>query len=140
MFDHPVEADFVNMFCGEQLGSGVSRDTFRARLDPTCVIKIEKENCFQNVIEHETWDRIKYTELAKWFAPVVAISPCGRVLMQKYAKDLIVPPERLPAFFTDFSRENYGLIGKQVVARDYGFHLMLEKGMTNRMRKVRYWA
>jgi len=34
--------EFVRLFCGELIGSGVSRDVFRCAIDDSLVIKIER--------------------------------------------------------------------------------------------------
>jgi hypothetical protein len=48
-------------------------------------------------------------------------------------------PTALPAFFTDFKRENFGFIDGRFVCHDYGTTLLMERGMTKAMRKVD-WA
>lgn len=48
-------------------------------------------------------------------------------------------PDRMPAFLTDMKRTNYGLIGKQVVCHDYGTNLLMQMGLTKRMKKADWW-
>jgi len=134
-----VDREFLEFICGPRLGAGMSREVFRYRIDPKYVIKIELEEfTFQNVAEMETWDNVKFSPLAKWFAPIKAISGCGRFMLQQYAEPLasIALPAEMPAFFTDFKPGNYGRIGKQVVAVDYGRNLLSQTGLTKRMRKA----
>jgi hypothetical protein len=45
----------------------------------------------------------------------------------------------MPAFFTDLKRENFGLLLGRLVCHDYGVNLLMENGMTKRMRKANWW-
>lgn len=131
--------ELLGLVCSDRLGSGMTREVFRFGPDEAYVIKFENESGhFQNVLEWEVWDRIKDTKLAKWFAPCLRISHCGRILIQRYAEPLaaICLPAEIPAFFTDLKPDNWGHIKGQPVAIDYGKTLMLERGMTSRMRKA----
>lgn len=113
--------------CGDLLGEGIHRKVFACKTDPSLVVKVETDEeyrSFANVMEHENWSRNQYASaIAKWLAPIVAISPCGLVMLQKR----VVPlrdnevPERLPAFLTDTKRANFGLYEGRVVACDYSF-------------------
>jgi hypothetical protein len=107
-----------------------------------CVIKVEDESYYQNVHEAEIWRRVHETPLAKWFAPVYRISPLGRIIVMARTvpvvrKDL---PTMVPAFFTDTKIQNWGrLKDGRVVCHDYGTNLMLEQGMTKRLKKADWW-
>lgn len=117
----------------------MTREVFRFGPDENFAIKFENGNGhWQNVLEWEVWSRVKYTKLAKWFAPCHRISHNGRILIQAYAEPLaaIALPAEVPAFFTDMKPSNWGQIKGQPVAVDYGKTLMLERGMTSRMRKA----
>jgi hypothetical protein len=141
-FSSVVAREFSDMVIGESLGAGAFREVFAWELDPTLVVKFETAaGSFSNVREHDVWERIRDTELAKWFAPVVRISSCGSVLLMKRTKPITTAelPDKVPAFFTDLKRDNWGRLGKQIVCHDYGNHLLLEKGMTSRMRKANWW-
>jgi hypothetical protein len=137
-----LHKELVVMLCGEHLGGGIARQVFAHALDPTLVVKFEGTGgSFQNVLEWETWYRVKGTKLERWFAPCVAISPCGGVLVQRRTT---VPgasefPDRLPSFLTDTKRANFGMLDGQLVAHDYGYNLLMEKGMVVRMKKARWW-
>ena len=78
----------------------------------------------------ETWGDLADTEHAKWLAPCRYISECGIVLIQ----DRVTPmrPNRkrrkLPQWLTDLTTDNYGVIGDQVVACDYGLNLLINHG------------
>ena len=139
-----VKNDFFRMLCGELLGTGSARSVYQSVLDDHLVFKFEtKANSFQNVIEWETWERIKETEFAKWFAPCVAISPCGSVLIMQKTTRSANHPDKVPGFFTDLKCANFGiLVGKNAgdfVCHDYGVHLLMEKGMTKRLRTANWW-
>lgn len=131
---------FLMLTGGRVLGSGMSRTVYDWELADNAVVRFEEEGHHQNVIEWETWQRVRDTDMAKWFAPCLEISPCGRVLVQAMAKDLKGDlPKKVPAFFTDLKRDNWGKYKGRRVCRDYGIHLMLEKGMSGRMRKADWW-
>lgn len=124
------------------LGSGVHRTVFPCALNDAWVVKVEEgSRSFANVLEWETWERVRDTPWAKWFAPCHHISPCGSVLLMSRTQRLRPEeyPEQIPGFFTDTKRDNFGLLGKQFVCHDYGLHLLMEQGMHNRMRKVKWW-
>lgn len=136
-----IALDLARMLTGERLGQGISRTVYEWLLIKDAVVKFEREGWHQNVIEWETWERIEHTELARWFAPCLDISPCGRVLIQGRTKPVPAAkyPEKVPSFFTDLKRENWGIYKGRPVCHDYGIHLMLENGMTKRERKARWW-
>jgi hypothetical protein len=130
------------MLCDEQIGCGMSRIVYSSQILKDSVVKVEDSVCnFQNVIEWETWNRIKETDLAKWFAPCEWISPNGSVLVMK--KTYPVPPdnlpEKMPVFFTDFKSTNYGMHNKHIVCHDYGTSLIFEYGMSRRLKKAKWW-
>ncbi len=127
--------------CGDLLGSGVARHVYPYGLDARMVIKFEQEHNFQNTTEWQVWNHVKHTDFARWFAPVEFISPCGRILIQRRTQAFETDkklPERIPAFFTDTKIENWGLLKGKPVCHDYGYHLLLEQGMTKRMKKAEW--
>lgn len=136
-----VAMDLCKMLTGELLGGGASRTVYEWLLIKNAVVKFEIEEWYQNVIEWETWERVQYTEQAKWFAPCLDISPCGRVLIQARTKPMAEHkfPDKVPNFFTDLKRDNWGLYKGRPVCHDYGIHLMLENGMSKRLRKAEWW-
>lgn len=152
MSDNPIIwREAFNVLCDERIGYGMSRSVFTSKLLPECVVKIEDSaGRFQNVVEWETWQRVKDTDYSRWFAACKWISPCGAVLIMERTR----PPapdeflDKMPAFLCDFKRTNYGMLapgpsrtGKDdfLVCHDYGTHLMFENGMTKRMRKAEWW-
>lgn len=135
--DTGIPYELLALLCDQRLGHGMTREVFRFYPDPTLVIKFELESGhFQNVLEYQVWDSVQHTKFAKWFAPCMYISHCGRIMLQKYAEPIAASalPAEVPAFFTDLKIGNWGVYNKQPVAVDYGKHLMLERGMSSRMR------
>lgn len=129
------------LLVGDKIGRGMSRVAHECPLDKRFVIKVEnREAFFQNVVEWETWQRVKDTPTAKWFAPCIHISSCGTVLIQRRTQAMRLEelPKRMPAFFADFKRTNYGLIDGQVACHDYGTSLVFEKGFTASMQAVEW--
>lgn len=119
-----LRADFICVFKGKRLGSGVCREVFECKFDAEVVIKIEKyASDFNNVMELQIWQQVKGTEFEPYFAPCIDISPCGTVLLQKKcglpeANDF---PEQLPAFMNqDTKYQNFGLYEGRLVMTDYG--------------------
>ena len=139
-----TEKDFFHEMCGERLGGGMSRDVYLSALDPTVVIKFEADSGhFQNVMEWEVWQEVKETKYAKWFAPCVSISGTGTILIQKRTKvvaDRRKYPAKMPVFLGDFKYTNYGMYKGQLVAHDYGRPRLLTEGLSDRMKKVDWWA
>ena len=141
-FQNEVQKDFFWLMCGEQIGSGASRDVYSFAQDPRYVIKIETgAQSFSNVREWGVWNDAKEMgpDISKWLAPCKAISACGIVLIQERTKPAKTYPEKIPSWMTDTKRSNFGMIGRRFVAHDYGNHLICNGGMTRRLRKVDWW-
>ena len=138
--DH-VQMDFNDAFLGEEIGHGASRAVFEYRINPKFVVKVEYEDdWFQNVIEWETWNEIKFTKWAKWFAPCANISKNGRVLMQAKTTPVKKFPEQIPNFLTDLKAANFGMYKGHICAHDYGLNLLTSNGIGNaRMKKAHWW-
>lgn len=140
--NHGIYRDAFNVLCDEQIGYGSSRKVWSSRIHRNTVIKTEdKPGSFQNVVEWETWLRVRDTPFAKWFAPCKWIGPTGIVLLQ-VRTDPVPPnkfPKLMPKFLCDFKRANYGMIGNQIVCHDYGTHLLFEHGMTKGMKLAKWW-
>ena len=137
-----VFKEAFRLLCGQQIGVGQSRIVYDSPMLRGMVIKVEAgAQNFQNVLEYEAWCRVRGTEFEKWFAPVEYISPSGLVLVMR--KTASIPAEqypiKMPKFFTDFKRSNYGLLNGQVVCHDYGTSLLFEHGMTKAMKTVEWW-
>jgi hypothetical protein len=138
-----IHKEAFRLLCDEEIGRGMGRVVYSSKVLEEEVIKTEEgSGSFQNIIEWETWQRVKGTPFAKWFAPCKWISPCGSVLVMTKTERMQTDqyPEKMPAFLSDFKRANYGLLNGHVVCHDYGTHLMFENGMTRRMQKVQWWV
>lgn len=145
MLNSGAMEDGFNLLCGRLVGRGSTRDVFECNIRKDVVIKVESEEIrsrFQNIQEWMVWGRIAGTEFEKWFAPVLEISPNGRCLMMARTEILgqAELPDRMPAFFTDFKRQNFGRYQGRIVCHDYGSNLLMEVGMTKKMRKVNWRA
>lgn len=131
--------DGFNLLCGHKIDYGMTRTVYECNVDKSLVVKVESADVrthFQNMMEWFVWQRVAGTEFERWFAPVVEMSPNGRLLLMKRTRPIGELPDRMPAFFTDFKPSNYGLLDGRIVCHDYGSHLLMEQGMTKRMRKV----
>jgi hypothetical protein len=140
--DNPeIFKGIAELLCGKRLGSGCSRTVFQCKVDRSLVVKIEEDPEWhhQNIMEWEVWQHVEYNKkINKWFAPCIALSPCGRILLQKKVKfrDVSTYPAKIPAFFTDFQATNYGFLGKQFVCSDYGL-MLHDVGLgSKRLKKV----
>lgn len=153
MVDHPSETmpnnytmarDLGHMLIGSPLGYGQNRSVWGLEHRSDLVLKLEATGDeFQNPMEWRVWRAVEGTALEKWFAPCVAISPNGVWLLQK--KITFPPrseyPPKLPAFFPDTKFMNFGKLGKQWCACDYGtpsFAWLLSK--TARPTKAKWWG
>lgn len=136
------------LLCGKHLGRGMSREVYECRIDPTLVVKVEERaGSFQNVVEWETWDRVKDTPYSRWFAECKWISDNGAVLLMERTIQPMPSqyPDKMPVFLCDFKRTNYGMAKScngaktWLVCHDYGTSLLFEHGMTKRTRKINWY-
>lgn len=137
-----VFKEAFRLLCGRQIGIGQSRVVYDSPVLSGMVIKVEDgAQSFQNVLEYEAWRCVQGTEFEKWFAPVEYISPSGLVLVMRRTTCMSADqyPAKMPKFFTDFKRSNYGMLNGQVVCHDYGTSLLFEYGMTKAMKTVKWW-
>lgn len=133
--------DAFNLLCGRKIGDGMTRTVFECNVRSDFVVKVEDDeprSHFQNLMEWFVWKRVCGTHYEKWFAPVVEISPDGRLLLMKKTRPMGEPPTKMPTFFTDFKTSNYGLYEGRIVCHDYGTTLLMEVGMSKRMKSVRW--
>lgn len=132
--------DFFHGMTAEKVGRGIGREVYVCPLDRTLVIKIEdRARSFQNQMEWETWQFVHGTSYEKWFAPCVHISPTGMVLVMQRTQRPAKFPDKMPAFLSDFKRDNYGTYKGHVVCHDYGTNLLMQNGLSQRMKKVKWW-
>lgn len=123
--DWMLLSDFADFFLGDLIGHGDSRSVYNFRLNSKMVVKIDRSGQFNNVSEWDIWHNVKdKPELAKFLAPCVHISSCGKVMIQAKTKPVTLEqlPEMVPAFFADRKLGNWGRIGKHVVCHDYANH------------------
>jgi hypothetical protein len=125
MTNAAVFEDAFNMLCGKKLGEGIHREVFECKLRPELVVKVENDTYryFANVQEMKFWnDHEHYAKVSQWLAPCEFLSPDGRILLQRRASALAyneTMPDKVPAFLSDFKRENYGRIDGRLVCVDY---------------------
>ena len=72
--------------------------------------------------------------------PCIAISDDGIVLVQKKTTEATKKqyPKKIPNFFTDTKYQNFGIYKGHLVCHDYG-DLLIEKGLTKRMKNAEWW-
>lgn len=131
--------EMESLLFGYEVGRGVSRVVYECKLDVSAVVKYEFGDCYQNVIEYETWNRVHGTPACKWFAPVLSMSALGTLLVMAKVAPLGLKdtPSALPGFFSDVKRSNFGIYKGRVVCCDYG--TMLERSFDKRaLRKVKW--
>ena len=139
--------DFVNheafrMLCSQVIGEGSARKVYSSAILPDCVVKVEESSkSFQNIAEWQAWQQVKDTPAAKWFAPCVEISPSGSVLLMRRVERVpkSMYPKRVPAFFTDLKRANWGLLEGRMVCCDYGVTNLIHYGMTSGTKAAKWW-
>ncbi len=140
-FTNAISKDLFSLCASTKLGKGVARDVYRSALNPDHVFKFELPSMsFQNILEWETWDVVRHTKYAKWFAPCIHIASCGTVLIQAYAREIMPDelPKDVPAFFTDLKADNWGMLNGHPVCRDYGRSLLMDRGLSNKLRKAEW--
>lgn len=145
-----TKRQFILAFVGDYIGEGANRKVYAHAWDQTLVVKVESAaQSFSNITEWQVWNAVKDTEHAKWFAPCLHISNNGEVLIQRRTSPAAKYPDKIPSFFTDTKLTNFGVLVNgadygatdgQFVCHDYGLHLMLEKGMTKRMKNANWWT
>lgn len=115
--------DLIRMVIGEKLGEGSYRAVYDYDLIRGVVIKVAPTPK-ANILEYCAWQEAKDTSYSKWLAPCIALSPCGHYLLQKKVraiKETDKLPRRIPNFFEDIKRSNWGFIGNRFVCHDYQF-------------------
>ena len=135
--------DLKSLLLGEMLGRGIHRKVGVYKLENNLVIKCAIECPNINILEDEIWLMVKDTNIAKWFAPCVAISECGMFLLQKRVetKPKSEYPKLVPSFFGDLKYKNFGWIGKQFVCCDYAGFMSssMSHKWNGKMKKVEWW-
>ena len=149
--EHELFEEAYNLLCGSLLGTGMTRKVYECALLPGYAVKVENVNgWFQNVLEWQTWNRVKDTKASRWFAECRWISPNGKVLIQERTipAPATVFPGKVPVWFTDLKRSNWGLVTAKrggpakefLVCHDYGTSLVLQEGTsTSRLKKADWY-
>lgn len=135
-----ITLEMLDMILGKYLGRGIHRKVFEYALNKRYVVKLDDSDVGANFLEYNVWQHIKYTKYAKWFAPIKSISSNGIILLQEKCSKLESweYPKKVPAFFTDTHSGNFGKLNGQPVCFDYACTLLMEKGMTNEMKKPKW--
>lgn len=121
----------MSLFLGARLGAGVAREVYEYGPAPGAyVVKVEtdiEDRDFQCIAEWELWNNAP-AALRKWLAPCIALSPCGRALMQARCEPCPIRkvPMKVPTILeADAHPGNFGLYQGRVVLLDYGRNLAL---------------
>lgn len=142
MDNHIVLYEFLRCMTGDLIGEGSFRYVFDNPFNKNEVIKIDMSETNQNTVEFDLYQTVeKIPELEKWFAPIVGMSPCGRVLIMKKAdmnRSINDYPKEIPSFMFDVKKGNFGFIGKRFVCIDYGYNLLYVTGEKYRMVKANW--
>lgn len=136
-----IQLDIYDCILGKEIGRGMSRIVYQHRTDPTLVVKVEQQaGSFQNIREAELWFEISGTKFKKWFAPVVYVSACGTVIMQKKCDflDKKKYPDKIPTFLFDTKYSNYGMLDGKFVCFDYGT-IPFTANWSEKMKKSNFW-
>jgi hypothetical protein len=127
------------MLIGQPIGEGCYRKVYQHAMNPKAVVKVEEDaGKFSNVTEWELWREVMdYPKLNRWLAPCLWISPKGMILIQAKTtpcshNDL---PDKVPSFFTDLKRENWGWCEGRLVCHDYG-NILLTAG--SKLKKAKW--
>lgn len=137
-------SEMANLLLGKVLGMGESRIVYDCPILPDCVVKVEVgSRRFDNIFEHEVWTNYEYDDkLCDWLAPVVSISPCGIYLIQKKTepvRSLSDLPRKIPRFFSDTKKENWGWFEDRIVAHDYANNKIFAGGQYDKMVDAEWW-
>src|SRR5690606_24055767 len=119
--------DAMTLFCGELIGSGISRQVYVFDLDPTRVIKFEfARTYYSNTLEAQMWSRVRDVKgIAAWFAPVYFISDHGRWMIQARTMPVTLDElrkevPRVPMCFIALKAGHWGRLNGRIVCHDYG--------------------
>lgn len=139
--------DALHLLIGEQIGEGLHRTVHECGVSKDYVVKIEKggNGVFANSHEFALWEQVAGHDLQRWFAPCIAVSPCGVCLVQAKTEPIkdTELPSNIPWFFTDLKKENWGRRKDgQIVCHDYAItrfarDITMYKDKI-RMRKVKW--
>lgn len=137
-------AGAIRYDCGKLISQGLNRDVYECKHDPNWVVKIQRTQNFDNVIEWRLWNAFyDGTNYNEHLADCLTISESGLVLFQKRVTHGNIEdyPKKVPAYFTDFKIQNYGWIGERFVCCDYSNCLDMMTGIVpDRLKKADWWT
>jgi len=148
MIAEEIGQEAFNILCGKKLGGGMSRQVYECKLKPGYVVKVEVDPYpnYQNLAEWHIWQAVRSTKHSRWFAAIDSISPDGKILIQERTRPagLSEYPDKIPTFFTDTKRENWGMTThgdkNWFVCHDYGVHMIFEQGLHGRLKKPNFYS
>lgn len=139
-----IASSVESLFLGNKIGQGSARRVYEHAFNDDYVIKIETNgHSFQNQREFDIWNVVEHTTHSKYFAPCYQISADGCALIMRRCDPLPKSynlPKRMPEYFSDFKRSNWGLLNGKLVAIDYGSSIMTTTGLTSKIKTVDYWV
>lgn len=133
-----------HLLCGKLLGVGSSRRVYVNNFDENSVVKVDngRDMPIQNILEFQTWEMLRGTDMGAWLAPCLKMSYGGRVLVQSRTTPAGVSeyPDKIPAVFVDTKRQNFGMLNGEFVCHDYGFmNIRTLVGSSKKMSNVEWW-
>ena len=135
--------ELESLFIGKQIGVGMHRAVFLFLLDQTKIIKVAncEEGRQQNILDLRIWEGLKETQAKKWLAPIHALSPAGKYLIQDRVEPLPKQkyPKRIPDFFTDTKYTNFGWLKGKFVCCDFGAVRIFKDITLIRLVKANWW-
>lgn len=137
--DRIVTLELMDFFLGKYIGHGASRHVFEYKADKKWVVKLDCSTWNANVEEFKVWKTVEFTKHAKWFAPIGKMSACGRIMLMRKCEPLVVAPKRIPSFFNDIKRDNWGTLNGQPVCLDYGINDLTKFGLNVNSFKTPNW-
>jgi len=140
--DRIAVRDLLDLYIGPVIGYGVSRTVFHDFLDSNCVLKYDHDDQHANVREWAIWEELRDApRYAKWLAPCMRISPCGKWLIQKMTTPVDKWPKKIPKFINaDTKRGNFGLLDGQLVCHDYAYlSVMRHNENLLKLTDVKWW-
>lgn len=143
--DYLLLGEFIDFFCGRNLGEGQSRIVYDYNPDKKYVIKIDKSKWFNNIEEYELYTLLKkeHPKSAEFLAPVYQISQGGKIMLQRKTtpiKDFKHFPKKIPAFLSDVKIQNWGILNNKLVCHDYANNKIAEIGYKAPFIKPIFWS
>ena len=132
---HSLMDVLVNL--DEVIGRGATRTVYTLPSNPNVVLKVAPDNPEQNEAEYRLYDRVRGTNIEKYFAEVIAVSDDYRALVMQRTlpiNDLSKMPPRLPRIVMDVKVQNLGMCQGKVVFHDYGINSLDKSNFTTALK------